>query len=931
MINRRFCLILLLFFYQSRVIPSQLPPDRLPRNSYSLTFPHLSQFQSSLLLVADLEGRLYALNKFTGTFLWKNSLIPGALFSGTYKDAAISNSLPLYVFEPFLAGSIYAYVPNGGLQKLPVTIKELVDQSPLRWPDGTLFLGHKTSYIYALDMFTGRELFRYEQGIMDSSYMDSLVQSSSHPLLLAKTMHSLSCFSPLAKDSALAARWNVTLAEYSGIQDPFRVTHDNSTATEIIETSQVVKIFTSFNGLFFARDSVSGQVLWVRKISSPAIAFFSIDSSTNHAPTLKAIPISSYSLEQHQNSEGIIDPRWDVLVNIGRSADMIFALPSTFFPFLRNIFDRTDAADDGADINDIDANYINGSKEPTLTRLGNLLSAPNLPGKAIELDRDLSWPETLYDNQCIPGEANFPACLEGSKIARVFYPLPALEPPQPSNKQAQTQESKINPIFSSFIITVLILFLSSGYFLILLWKRFKARTGNIAHDLDSIISRPPGFEEIPLHSADIFYAAQSSFDPNSLPKSFLVSDEIIGYGSHGTVVLKGLFDGRPVAVKRMLIDFYQVAGHEVKLLQQSDHHPNVIRYFCRDVTDKFVYIVLELCICSLADIVEKTASQNLDQISNLLADTKSLLHQITEGLGHLHEMKLIHRDIKPHNILITPQGRPVLSDFGVSKRLAEDQTSFHPTVQSGTIGWRAPECIVAENATNFAAEANELLPRSRLDKMVDIFALGCVFYYVLSKGEHPFGGRLTREMNIIRNNYKLEKLSYSPEAMDLIARMIRQNPEQRPTCQEILLHPYFWSTQTQISFFLDVSDRLEYEDKLSCSEILTKLERRRLLIFDGNPVWHRKIDLLVWEDLKSYRRYNVHSVRDLIRAIRNKRNHFHELSLLLKQVMGETPEQLIKYFLDRFPHLLIEMYRLAEETFMKDVSPFAGVYFLKQI
>lgn len=56
---------------------------------------------------------------------------------------------------------------------------------------------------------------------------------------------------------------------------------------------------------------------------------------------------------------------------------------------------------------------------------------------------------------------------------------------------------------------------------------------------------------------------------------------LIGYGSHGTVVYKGTFDGRDVAVKRLLLDFYDVAYHEVTLLEESDDHPNVIRYYCK--------------------------------------------------------------------------------------------------------------------------------------------------------------------------------------------------------------------------------------------------------------------------------------------------------------------------------------------------------------
>ena len=60
-----------------------------------------------------------------------------------------------------------------------------------------------------------------------------------------------------------------------------------------------------------------------------------------------------------------------------------------------------------------------------------------------------------------------------------------------------------------------------------------------------------------------------------------LSDQVLGYGSHGTMVFRGIFDGRPVAVKRLVVDFYDVAQREVNLLLASDHHPNVIRYYCQ--------------------------------------------------------------------------------------------------------------------------------------------------------------------------------------------------------------------------------------------------------------------------------------------------------------------------------------------------------------
>jgi serine/threonine protein kinase len=62
---------------------------------------------------------------------------------------------------------------------------------------------------------------------------------------------------------------------------------------------------------------------------------------------------------------------------------------------------------------------------------------------------------------------------------------------------------------------------------------------------------------------------------------------------------RGEFDGRGVAVKRLLPDCFTVADREVSLLRESDAHPNVIRYFCMEQDQQFRYIALELCSATL--------------------------------------------------------------------------------------------------------------------------------------------------------------------------------------------------------------------------------------------------------------------------------------------------------------------------------------------
>ena len=107
-----------------------------------------------------------------------------------------------------------------------------------------------------------------------------------------------------------------------------------------------------------------------------------------------------------------------------------------------------------------------------------------------------------------------------------------------------------------------------------------------------------------------------------------------GMGSHGTVVFKGSLQGRAVAVKRMLADFVTLASSEVNVLQESDDHPNVIRYYYQEAHANFLYIALELCPASLADIIERP-----DQFRDIVVafEPKRALRQITAGqIGRAH-------------------------------------------------------------------------------------------------------------------------------------------------------------------------------------------------------------------------------------------------------------------------------------------------------
>lgn len=174
----------------------------------------------------------------------------------------------------------------------------------------------------------------------------------------------------------------------------------------------------------------------------------------------------------------------------------------------------------------------------------------------------------------------------------------------------------------------------------------------------------------------------------------------------------------------------------------------------------------------------------------------ALLADVAAGLAALHARAIVHRDLKPHNVLITDSGRAKLSDMGLSKQLVAEQSSFESHGAGGSSGWQAPEQLIARSGG-----------AARQTRSMDIFSLGCVMYYCLTGGAHPFGGNYERDTNIMRGNANLSALSAAPEAANLIGAMLSKSPTSRPTMEGVLAHPFWWSVEQRLQFLLDVSDR----------------------------------------------------------------------------------------------------------------------------
>lgn len=95
----------------------------------------------------------------------------------------------------------------------------------------------------------------------------------------------------------------------------------------------------------------------------------------------------------------------------------------------------------------------------------------------------------------------------------------------------------------------------------------------------------------------------------------LVSNTEIAKGSNGTIVLEGIYDGRPVAVKRLVQTHHEVAVKEIQNLIASDQHPNIVRWYGVEYDQDFVYLALERCTCSLYEFTSSFSSSCQKQFS----------------------------------------------------------------------------------------------------------------------------------------------------------------------------------------------------------------------------------------------------------------------------------------------------------------------------
>ncbi|XP_046854709.1 serine/threonine-protein kinase/endoribonuclease IRE1-like [Xenia sp. Carnegie-2017] len=369
----------------------------------------------------------------------------------------------------------------------------------------------------------------------------------------------------------------------------------------------------------------------------------------------------------------------------------------------------------------------------------------------------------------------------------------------------------------------------------------------------------------------------------------------IGEGSNGTRVYLGLRkDGYGKAVKRIIRDnWIRYAQQEKKIFNQFEKRKSkyVVNYsYLEDDTGTdFVYLILDLCEESLESFVKSSTLNDLQIV------LPKILKQILQGLADLHSgpRPILHRDLKPSNILRDLNSDFMLADFGISRILEDGAKTFTSLANVGTENWIAPESY---------DEDEESIDKGRYTKESDVYNAGMVAYYVATKGKHPFGTRELRLHNML-NGKPVGLMEIKDEALkDLLSWMLNRQPEDRPSANEALKHPFLMSDDEKFDLLCKVGN-LEPIDGNDPNSIAVQQ------LNSESSDWRSQMD----GDVYDYFRTNVKNGKMLnygsswtkcLRLIRNVGHHWYELTRSRPQ-----PEPFYKigdhknYFLKTFPNL----------------------------
>ena len=841
-------------------VPLDAAPSRAVAPLAGSSLPEL--VHEDFWLVCTMDGTVHARDSASGSELWKTSL--GEPLVQSFNSYAPS----IGKVVPGDDGSLYIYTHDDKLERYELSIPELVNVSPkVQEVDGIgklIIVGEFTTFVYSLDVATG-------QVVLKTSVRDAITATEDFVepeelVNIAKRVYTVRAFEEFSGKEV----WNFT---YGKFETPDKL----------------------FSGISKDGPGGGGSRLTLEQV--PVSSIFSVsrllpgDDSSNDAQS-RSCPLEEVApwlpAEPAQDTKPSSAKQAVTLVRV-KSPDGTGELIGTAHPL-------------GPDLSPLMENGLPSPQDGDM-------DGGNGESKVLELVSNSSDGASIGLLRFSSSESDSERIADPDKPAMVI----------PDTFRDRPQSYLVYVIFAVVLVVPA------------LWAR-------------KFFLRKP---------------RERWIDDNTLEVGQLTVhlDKVKGRGCHGTVVYSGKLGKRPVAVKRMLSSMYDVANKEVELLIRSDGHPNVVRYFAQERCRDFVYLALELCTTTMDGAIRKMKSQESGH--NVLSSNTSsvrFLSELVSAVAHLHDIRIVHCDIKPQNILMiensgkssadepSTNGRrlgdwsPKLSDMGLGRKISDSTSSIGigaSTIFSvgygesqnlssmqgaGTQGWRAAELL--QKLAGVTGRVNDRDVAVRCGRMVDVFALGCVFFYTLTLGSHPFGDFFEREKCILNGDPKnLKLLKKQLEAYDLVRQMIGKDPEKRPTLRGCQEHPFFWSAERRIQFLCSVSNRLKV-DKPGTERLKSYLEMKgRESRTHPKTGWFDVLDDIFKKDLSSgAHTYDYWSTSDLLRFMRNKYAHLQELRSLDKDGTVSSLDKFWNHFNDRFPNLLLTCYHVVLQTCVHETA-----------
>jgi len=284
-------------------------------------------------------------------------------------------------------------------------------------------------------------------------------------------------------------------------------------------------------------------------------------------------------------------------------------------------------------------------------------------------------------------------------------------------------------------------------------------------------------------------------------KEKYIKCEKLGEGTYGVVFraidqqTKGIVALKKIRLENEDEGVPPTAIREISLLKEVCQHPNVITL--REVlhSSQKLYLVF--------DFVDRDLKKHMERTTLSPTTVKSFLFQLCAGIAHCHSRRILHRDLKPQNILITSEGSLKIADFGLARAVGIPVRAY--THEVVTLWYRAPEVLLGSKT--YATG-------------LDIWSIGCIFSEMVTR-EPLFRGDC--EIDQIYKIFRIlgtptnatwpgveDFTDYSPAfppwrplplnsvvqhmpqpGLDLLQRMIIYEPGKRVSAKACLDHPYF--------------------------------------------------------------------------------------------------------------------------------------------